>query len=584
MSLQDSVMESEISENEQSNIHDDAQHLSEVIKQERFETAKSLKREICIQCHDKIRFDNWLKCLKLRYWIDFGNQDKYNVNWKQKLNLEGNLVDIIITLCQSLEEDELFASQSDTDPLFSIYVDIPRMKLTIQGRYRKFWKKTEFIKLQDLVSEFCATGELTNPTASDLFTKVFYCNDDNATKSTAMLNLDGVSLDGYVVSDVESIDSNDVQTTPFTRKTRVSSPLKPRHTSNKFSKCNNKSPLKNSVQKKVKSTVSSDQSLELGKIIDHLNEINKRVDTHENFINKLDKDLALSDFEINILNDRLAEAHINDLPSTLNSHLKHELTVVRNEMNQLRDEFSTKVSKAESELIKIRGRVGSLLEEKGNLVKKVKELEIQNESLKGQVLSLHDNFVKQHSEILPPETLRAEIPPEIKVTNPTSPVTVSTPQDRHHAPITSEEISTAEPTAIQQKGNGEPQDKSLVDNKDNEIHDYDFVMLCDSNRKFLNINRLCNNRNSKMIPCNTTTKAMEIIDTPRFKVNKGLIINTGVNDVEHLTPEEIINNQIKLVEKAMSAFPNAKIILSDITPRDDKFDDEVPRINDDIDK
>jgi hypothetical protein len=36
--------------------------------------------------------------------------------------------------------------------------------------------------------------------------------------------------------------------------------------------------------------------------------MNKRVDTHENFINKLDKDLALSDFEINILNDRLAEA------------------------------------------------------------------------------------------------------------------------------------------------------------------------------------------------------------------------------------------------------------------------------------
>jgi hypothetical protein len=35
----------------------------------------------------------------------------------------------------------------------------------------------------------------------------------------------------------------------------------------------------------------------------------------------------------------------------------------------------------------------------------------------------------------------------------------------------------------------------------------------------------------------------------------------------------------------MSAFPNAKTILSDITPRDDiKFDDEVPRTNDDIDR
>jgi hypothetical protein len=60
------------------------------------------------------------------------------------------------------------------------------------------------------------------------------------------------------------------------------------------------------------------------------------------------------------------------------------------------------------------------------------------------------------------------------------------------------------------------------------------ILLC-----FLNINRLCNNRNSKIIPCNTTTKAMEIINTPRFKVNNGLIINPGVNDVEHLTPEKL---------------------------------------------
>ena len=61
--------------------------------------------------------------------------------------------------------------------------------------------------------------------------------------------------------------------------------------------------------------------------------------------------------------------------------------------------------------------------------------------------------------------------------------------------------------------------------------------------------------NSRMIACTTTGKAFEISNTPKFKVNKALIINTGANDLEHLSKDKIINQQIEMIEKASKTFP-----------------------------
>ena len=117
-----------------------------------------------------------------------------------------------------------------------------------------------------------------------------------------------------------------------------------------------------------------------------------------------------------------------------------------------------------------------------------------------------------------------------------------------------------------------------------EIPEYDVVMLCDSNRKFLDIHKLSGTRNSRMIACGTSGKAIEIINTPRFKVNKALIINTGVNDLEHLSKDEIINQQIEMIEKATKTFPGIKVFLSGLTPRQDDYDDIVIEINDAVHK
>ena len=83
----------------------------------------------------------------------------------------------------------------------------------------------------------------------------------------------------------------------------------------------------------------------------------------------------------------------------------------------------------------------------------------------------------------------------------------------------------------------------------------------------------------KIIPCGTSSQAIKIISSPRFQVNEALIINTGVNDVEQLKLDEVIQKQLEMVDTAMKAFPGKKIIVSSVTPRDDDFDEDIWAIN-----
>ena len=50
-------------------------------------------------------------------------------------------------------------------------------------------------------------------------------------------------------------------------------------------------------------------------------------------------------------------------------------------------------------------------------------------------------------------------------------------------------------------------------------------------------------------------KALNIVNAPNFQINQGLIINTGVNDIEYLSAEEIIEGQTQLIETASRMFP-----------------------------
>ncbi len=98
------------------------------------------------------------------------------------------------------------------------------------------------------------------------------------------------------------------------------------------------------------------------------------------------------------------------------------------------------------------------------------------------------------------------------------------------------------------------------------LEEYDFVFLCDSNRKFINTQLLCPNSTVKMIPCRTSSQAIKIISSPRFQVNKALIINTGVNDVEHLMLDKVIQKQLEMGKTSLCQvlLPEMMILMKEL--------------------
>ena len=281
--------------------------------------------------------------------------------------------------------------------------------------------------------------------------------------------------------------------------------------------------------------------------------------------------MAISDLEIRLINDKLS-ASKDDMTSSFTSQLKHELTVSKQELNQFKDDVNEKLSKSETELNKLRGRVGSLVDEKSNLQKKVKSLEAENQKLSHKLLILKNNNASNESR---PNKEPSEAQSSKLLQDPKSPQPESQTASHENQQINKSEVNSVEEYDVHDQtcSTGSPEDSTQ------KIPEYDVVMLCDSNRKFLDIHKLSGTRDSLMIAYGTTGKAIEIINTPKFKVNKALIINTGVNDLEHLSKDEIINQQIEMIEKATKTFPRIKVFLSGITPHQDDYDDIVKEIN-----
>ena len=62
----------------------------------------------------------------------------------------------------------------------------------------------------------------------------------------------------------------------------------------------------------------------------------------------------------------------SELFTSIDSKLKHQLSVMREDQNNFRNEMEEKLKKAEAEVKRLQGRVGSLVEEKTNLLKRIK--------------------------------------------------------------------------------------------------------------------------------------------------------------------------------------------------------------------
>ena len=105
------------------------------------------------------------------------------------------------------------------------------------------------------------------------------------------------------------------------------------------------------------------------------------------------------------------------------------------------------------------------------------------------------------------------------------------------------------------------------------------IVLMDSNRKFIDKNKLFPNEKALILACPTIERGREILQQTKFVDQHTIIIHTRVNDLENCSPQEVSNKFCELLLSYKTTYPTIKIIASSITPRKDQLNTAVKRAN-----
>ena len=93
---------------------------------------------------DRSKFKLWVKALKLRYWIDFGACDEFNIKWDCEKNKSGVMLKHLVRVFRVEEAEEAL--------LFAITCFDSNGKVMIQGNHRELWVDNEFPILSNIVN------------------------------------------------------------------------------------------------------------------------------------------------------------------------------------------------------------------------------------------------------------------------------------------------------------------------------------------------------------------------------------------------------------------------------------------------
>ena len=103
------------------------------------------------------------------------------------------------------------------------------------------------------------------------------------------------------------------------------------------------------------------------------------------------------------------------------------------------------------------------------------------------------------------------------------------------------------------------------------------IIFMDSNRKILDKNLLW--KNSTMVECPTTATLHEKIEKTSFADFDIVVIHVGVNDIDTKDGQTVADDLYKEVETIRTKAPHVKVVLSEVTPRQNSRDNEVIECN-----
>lgn len=522
------------------------------------------------------RFSFWLTAFKIRYWYDFGNQDDILVRWQTAKDNGGVSVEHVIKINQVDSErnrESADAGSETVQPLslFTITLYNTKCKVMIQGSFRDQWIAREFPIFQQLVSaleegksigeayEKC-TNSKTKLTITEEDIDISDSEENNAEPGPTTQKVEPIMESEHKIEDN---NSHCVESTP--QQSRESNRRASKNSKKLYSHIVS-TPVKRKTQKgkpkkseETKSAAKRDQDL----YADLLCKYNDRIINLEDTVAHLENQISTRDMRILELEDEI-ESLKNESYAKLEdtkANFKHDLTVFKREINDKLKVHSDRIQKIEIEEKQFGNKLNSLRDLQMNISQKASSVENKFISFKEATDTDINDFKSNinESNALHKDQIEEKI---LLLQNKFD--NLSTPTFRSHRSFAGSYGS----------------DPRAQTPRRSSPYKADVVVLMDSNRRFIDKKKLSLPRKSiNMIKCGNLQKAKEIISDPRFQEPNAIVVHCGVNDTESKSVQEICSQLVEVVTQACTSFPESKILISHITPRQDEYDQKVKSVN-----
>ena len=277
---------------------------------------------------------------------------------------------------------------------------------------------------------------------------------------------------------------------------------------------------------------------------------------------------------------------ISDLRTTMCS-LEAELTEMRMELS-VSLQNQDKISLLEDKIVQQENN--NKIEIK-TLTSRVIDLEVENNQLKEEVAKLKTDMqalkkatkatsksvlvhqAQQCDEVIVCESKQPESPPSV----------LDIPV--HPNQFAALDASNASPSANNQ--NKEKIDTRATETQNNKSNkhppanedNYDFVFLSDSNAKYIELNKLCRDKEVNHHFTPTIASAIDYVKSSDLGNPSNILIHTGTNDLDRLPLRECISGFEELINLVAQRYPRSRVLLSTLIIRADKFEASRTQIN-----
>ena len=543
----------------------------------------------------------------MRYWEDF--KDSFDVHWNDAVDNENAYVEHSVKVSEKPQNDEQ-DSTTDRPPvnraMYTITVYRTNNKFQVQGNYRQHWMRKEFPMLQQVIDDFFNDSEEARSIVKS-YNKIFDSNLD-------MDILEDPDIKDYFI--VESRDPAPTKTPPTAEKVEaipnvrekpiieqidltaelplpqekqiislkvdtkdIMSDLEkdfenlPDMTSNRELKQLIKdtiSPIVVDLTNRVKELENrndqlSNQIIELsnlvnpGKLKEDIKEIEEEVmlqnindhakEIRKNMYRKIDQLTEEKIQEINIEQDAI-NIQFEDYKIKIKSDTALEKMLI-----------DQKIDALTSDLKKVYNDIDQLQRANNSKTDKLKNLEETNKQLL-ETLHKYEEQLQEKLEVFKQEHLNEETIQKS--------VIAFMEQQSPKLPITTDENDIDLQSSRNAKDNPATTQKQINSN---------IIVLMDSNRKFIDKNKLFPNEKALILACPIIERGREILQETKFVDQHTIIIHTGVNDLENCSPQEVSNKFCELLLSYKTTYPTVKIIASSITPRKVQLNTAVKRAN-----